>query len=168
MDPLIVFLQAVVSGVSIGCIYALVALGCVLIYKATEVVNFAQGELMMVGAFFAYSLVDLGGVSFIDSSNAFADATFLMLAHAATFAGRTSSLIKRLKVDFAGKADIHRSYPSARRTIMLVMRASSVTQRTINLLVWLEIYFGQGGLRNCPITLAYRTPGSVVIPTAFT
>jgi branched-chain amino acid transport system permease protein len=65
MDPLIVFLQAVVSGVSIGCIYALVALGFVLIYKATEVVNFAQGELMMVGAFFAYTLVDLGGIPFV-------------------------------------------------------------------------------------------------------
>jgi branched-chain amino acid transport system permease protein len=65
MDPIVVFLQAVVSGVSIGCIYALVALGFVLIYKATEVVNFAQGELMMVGAFFAYSIVDLGGVPFV-------------------------------------------------------------------------------------------------------
>ena len=65
MDPLVVFFQAVVSGVSIGCIYALVALGFVLIYKATEVVNFAQGELMMVGAFFAYTLVDLGGIPFV-------------------------------------------------------------------------------------------------------
>ncbi|MGH7003881.1 MAG: branched-chain amino acid ABC transporter permease, partial [Alphaproteobacteria bacterium] len=65
MDPVVVFLQAVVSGVSIGCIYALVALGFVLIYKATEVVNFAQGELMMVGAFFAYTLVDLGSIPFV-------------------------------------------------------------------------------------------------------
>jgi hypothetical protein len=65
MDPLIVFLQAFISGVSIGCIYALVALGFVLIYKATEVVDFAQGELMMVGAFFAYTLIDLGGIPFV-------------------------------------------------------------------------------------------------------
>ena len=65
MDPLTVFLQAVVSGISMGCVYALVALGFVLVYKATEVVNFAQGELMMVGAFFAYTLVDLGGMPFI-------------------------------------------------------------------------------------------------------
>lgn len=36
-----------------GCVYALVALGFVLIYKATETVNFAQGDLMMLGAFFA-------------------------------------------------------------------------------------------------------------------
>jgi branched-chain amino acid transport system permease protein len=36
-----------------GCVYALVALGFVLIYKATETVNFAQGDLMMLGGFFA-------------------------------------------------------------------------------------------------------------------
>ena len=58
------FLQIVISGLSIGCVYALVALGFVLIYKATEVVNFAQGELMMVGAFFAYTFVDLAGLPF--------------------------------------------------------------------------------------------------------
>jgi branched-chain amino acid transport system permease protein len=44
-------LQLLVSGVSQGCIYGLIALGFVLIYKATETVNFAQGELMMLGAF---------------------------------------------------------------------------------------------------------------------
>jgi len=59
------FLQSLVSGVSIGCVYALVALGFVLIYKATEVVNFAQGELMMVGAFFAFTLVDMGHLPFV-------------------------------------------------------------------------------------------------------
>jgi branched-chain amino acid transport system permease protein len=64
MDPVVAFIQALVSGISIGCIYALVALGFVLIYKATEVINFAQGELMMVGAFFAFTFVDLGGVPF--------------------------------------------------------------------------------------------------------
>ena len=44
-------LQVIVSGISQGCIYGLIALGFVLIYKATETVNFAQGELMMLGAF---------------------------------------------------------------------------------------------------------------------
>ena len=47
-------LQLLISGVSIGCIYGLIALGFVLIYKATETVNFAQGELMMLGAFTAW------------------------------------------------------------------------------------------------------------------
>ncbi|QCI65096.1 branched-chain amino acid ABC transporter permease [Phreatobacter stygius] len=43
--------QLVISGLAQGCIYGLIALGFVLIYKATETVNFAQGELMMIGAF---------------------------------------------------------------------------------------------------------------------
>ena len=47
------FLQLLLAGVAQGCVYALVALGFVLIYKATETVNFAQGDLMMLGAFFA-------------------------------------------------------------------------------------------------------------------
>ncbi len=45
------FLQLVISGIAQGCIYGLIALGFVLIYKATETVTFAQGELMMLGAF---------------------------------------------------------------------------------------------------------------------
>ncbi len=44
-------LQIVISGIAQGCIYGLIALGIVLIYKATETVSFAQGELMMLGAF---------------------------------------------------------------------------------------------------------------------
>jgi branched-chain amino acid transport system permease protein len=44
-------LQVIFSGIAQGCIYGLIALGFVLIYKATETVSFAQGELMMLGAF---------------------------------------------------------------------------------------------------------------------
>lgn len=44
-------LQLLISGVAQGCIYGLIALGFVLIYKATETVSFGQGELMMLGAF---------------------------------------------------------------------------------------------------------------------
>ena len=40
-----------ISGIAQGCIYGLIALGFVLIYKATETVSFAQGDLMMLGAF---------------------------------------------------------------------------------------------------------------------
>ncbi len=56
--------QLIVSGAAIGCVYALVALGFVLIYKATEVVNFAQGELMMLGAFLGYTLIVIVGLNF--------------------------------------------------------------------------------------------------------
>ncbi|MEK8052320.1 branched-chain amino acid ABC transporter permease [Ideonella sp. DXS22W] len=58
------FVQLLVSGISLGCIYALIALGFVLIYKATETVNFAQGELMMLGAFGALVLMKWGHWSF--------------------------------------------------------------------------------------------------------
>ena len=58
------FIQQIISGAAIGCVYALVALGFVLVYKTTEVVNFAQGELMMVGAFFAFTFVVLAGLPF--------------------------------------------------------------------------------------------------------
>ena len=51
--------QEVVSGVALGCIYALIALGFTLIFKATEVVNFAQGELMMVGAYVNFFFVSI-------------------------------------------------------------------------------------------------------------
>lgn len=44
-------LQVTVAGIAQGSIYGLIALGFVLIYKATETINFAQGELMMLGAF---------------------------------------------------------------------------------------------------------------------
>ena len=57
-------LQLAVAGVAIGCIYALIALGFVLIYKATEVVNFAQGDVMMLGAFAAFSFANLWHLPF--------------------------------------------------------------------------------------------------------
>lgn len=50
------FWQLFVSGLATGCVYALVALGFVLIFKATDRVNFAQGEMAMVSAFFGYTL----------------------------------------------------------------------------------------------------------------
>lgn len=50
-----------VIGLSQGCAYGLVALGFVLIYKATEIVNFSHGEFMMLGAFAALPLIGLFG-----------------------------------------------------------------------------------------------------------
>ena len=50
------YLQLFINGLVVGSIYALVALGFVVIYKATKVVNFAQGDLVMVGAYVCLSL----------------------------------------------------------------------------------------------------------------
>ena len=57
-------LQLVLNGLAVGCIYGLVALGFVLIYKATELVNFAQGDLLMLGAFTCYMFVVWYGVGY--------------------------------------------------------------------------------------------------------
>jgi branched-chain amino acid transport system permease protein len=57
-------LQLLVSGVVTGGIYALVAMGFVVVYKATRVINFATGEFMMLGAFFAYSAMATLGAPF--------------------------------------------------------------------------------------------------------
>ena len=46
------FLQMLLSGLALGTIYALLAMGFVLIFKATQVVNFAHGALVAIGAFF--------------------------------------------------------------------------------------------------------------------
>jgi len=61
------FVQQVVTGLAMGCIYALVALGFVLIYKATDVINFAQGDLMMLGAFIAFTFINYLHFPFIPS-----------------------------------------------------------------------------------------------------
>jgi branched-chain amino acid transport system permease protein len=58
------FVQLVISGISQGCIYGLIALGFVLIYKATETVSFAQGELMMLGAFLGLASMTFMGFPF--------------------------------------------------------------------------------------------------------
>jgi len=47
----LLLMQAVASGIVTGCVYALVALSLVIIYKSTDVVNFAGGELVMLGAY---------------------------------------------------------------------------------------------------------------------
>jgi branched-chain amino acid transport system permease protein len=58
------FVQLVISGISQGCIYGLIALGFVLIYKATETVSFAQGDLMMLGAFCGLASMTFMGFPF--------------------------------------------------------------------------------------------------------
>ncbi|MEN8246491.1 MAG: branched-chain amino acid ABC transporter permease [Thermodesulfobacteriota bacterium] len=57
-------LQLALSGVAIGSVYGLIALGFVLVYKATEIINFSQGELMMLGAFAGFTFVSLLGLPY--------------------------------------------------------------------------------------------------------
>lgn len=51
------FIQIAFAGVALGCIYALIGMGFSIIFKASEVINFAQGEILLVGAYIVSSLV---------------------------------------------------------------------------------------------------------------
>jgi branched-chain amino acid transport system permease protein len=50
-------IQVLIAGITIGGIYSLIAIGFVLIFKSSGVINFAQGSLVMVGAFITYAFV---------------------------------------------------------------------------------------------------------------
>ena len=63
-DSVQVFAQLTANGITVGAIYALVALGVVLIYKATEVLNFAHGDLLVIAAFSAWGLITVLGLPF--------------------------------------------------------------------------------------------------------
>ena len=54
------FIQQIVSGLATGGIYASLALALVMIYQATDVVNFAQGEMAMFSTYLAWSLLNAG------------------------------------------------------------------------------------------------------------
>jgi branched-chain amino acid transport system permease protein len=54
------FLQQTFSGLSAGAIYASLALALVMIYRATDLVNFAQGEMAMFSTYIAWSLINAG------------------------------------------------------------------------------------------------------------
>lgn len=85
-------LQIIVGGLSEGSVYALIALGFVLIYKASGVLNFAQGELMMVGAYFAF-------VSIVEWRIPFALGVLIALALAGLLAVLLNMLIFQRMID---------------------------------------------------------------------
>ena len=58
-------IQLIVSGLTIGCVYSLVGLGFALTLRATELINFAQGEMVMLGALIGYTLLATLGSPFI-------------------------------------------------------------------------------------------------------
>jgi branched-chain amino acid transport system permease protein len=63
-----VFGQQVVSGLAAGCLYALAALGLVLIYRTMDIVNFAHGEMAMVSTFMAHTFLVRLGFSYIPAA----------------------------------------------------------------------------------------------------
>ena len=73
------FFQLLVAGLALGCIYALVALGFTIIYRASQVINFAQGAFLTLGAFLVSWFA-------LDRSFPFAVAVILALAITAAIA----------------------------------------------------------------------------------
>ena len=55
------FIQMIVSGIAVGSSYALMGLAMVIIYKTSEVVNFAQGEMALISTFLTYMVLEYYG-----------------------------------------------------------------------------------------------------------
>ena len=58
------FLQQLFNGLSTGSIYALIALGYTMVYGTIRLINFAHGDILMMGAFFGFYLVNVQGMDF--------------------------------------------------------------------------------------------------------
>jgi branched-chain amino acid transport system permease protein len=111
-------LQFVFSGLTLGCIYALVALGFTIIFNTTGIVNFAQGDFVMLGALFAASLSSLLAVPLA------ASVPLAILGVAAVGGIMERILIHSLKDD-----------RSLFTSVMMTM-AASIVFNAISLLVW--------------------------------
>ena len=58
------FLQMIASGIAVGSSYALMGIAMVIIYRASEVPNFAQGEMALITSYFTFMLLDQYGFSY--------------------------------------------------------------------------------------------------------
>ena len=54
-----------ISGLTSGALYAMVAIGLVVVYRSTGHINFAHGELFMIGGFLAYSMITMLGFPYL-------------------------------------------------------------------------------------------------------
>lgn len=113
------FGQLLVGGIAVGCIYALIGLGFSLIYSASALMSFVQGEIFMLGAYVAYTIYVSFGVPFVLA---------VLLAIAVMFAfgillqrGMISPLLKR------GAQQIH---------IVLATIGLSIFLKNFAMIIW--------------------------------
>ena len=59
------FLQQMINGLSLGAIYALIALGYTMVYGIIKLINFAHGDIMMVGAYVGFFSITLLGTDIV-------------------------------------------------------------------------------------------------------
>ena len=64
LDQSSLFLQQLVNGITLGGVYALIAVGYTMVYGVIQLINFAHGEIYMLGAFLAYTMVTVLGLPF--------------------------------------------------------------------------------------------------------
>lgn len=108
--------QFLASGLTAGSIYALVALGFSIIFNASRVINFAQGEFVMIGGMSAVSLVAIGMPMPV------------AIVGAVLVAGLVGLLLEALAVGRARKADVV--------TLIIITIGASILLRGLAQLVW--------------------------------
>ncbi|MGD9952127.1 MAG: branched-chain amino acid ABC transporter permease [Burkholderiales bacterium] len=108
--------QFLLSGLTVGSIYALVALGFAIIYNASHVINFAQGEFVMIGGMATVSLLGAG----------------LPLAPAAALAVALAALIGLLLARFA----VQPARGASVVTLIIITIGAAILLRGIAALVW--------------------------------
>ena len=109
-------LQFFAAGLTAGSIYALVALGFSIVFNASRVINFAQGEFVMIGGMAAASLLALG-VPFAAA-----------LALAVALAGAIGLALEKLAIERARQADV--------TTLIIITIGASILLRGIAQIVW--------------------------------
>lgn len=132
-------LQFLLTGVTVGATYALVALGFAIIYNASDVVNFAQGEFVMIGAMSAISLSAGDGLPILPA-----------LIGAVLITVCVGMLFQRFAIAPARGASVV--------TTIIITIGASIFLRGVALLVWGKDIFGMPHFSGeTPITLAGAT-----------
>jgi len=109
-------LQFLAAGLTAGSIYALVALGFSIVFNASRVINFAQGEFVMIGGMAAASLVGAGAP------------LLLAIAGAVLLATGVGLLLEKLAIERAARADV--------TTLIIITIGASILLRGLAQLVW--------------------------------
>jgi branched-chain amino acid transport system permease protein len=114
------FFQFSFSGITLGAIYALVALGFTLIYNASHVINFAQGEFLMIGGMGTVVLMDAGAP------------IYLAIPGAIVMAGVAGVLLHKLAIAPAKNADVV--------TLIIITIGASIFLRGLSQIFWGKDY----------------------------
>jgi len=144
-DPVSEFLQFLFSGLTVGAIYALVGLGFAIVYNASQVINFAQGEFVMIGGMATVFFWDTAGLP-------------LWLAAPAAVAGAVvvGVVLERLAIEPARNASIV--------TLIIITIGASILLRGVAQILWGRGFHALptfGG--NEPVSLG----GATVLPHSF-